>query len=642
MAFTPAAPLPINYSQGLPYPDIPVSFAVDAQLSNITNLQILGVPEWLTILNLLYSSSTQTITFSVRVNAAHADGMQEGNYEADIRLRFRANVSITTATITSDPYRVFIEINATTFLALNPTVLPFNYIIGGNLPQNQTLNITSGGSWNITAFQSWVTLSQTNGVGSSSLSVGVNTVGLTAGIYESILQVNDSLGTPRQATVTLVVTAGDTENTYLYVSPENLQFISEQGVDNTTQKTVTIEASDAWSVTSSQAWCVLSVSSGSSGLSSITVTVDSDELTNINLPYLAELVFTSEGIQKTVFVELIIIPFLLQGITSETHYFANDRNKLEVTNVFPNMQLYCEAIAGNGVENVVYKLNAPYQNGLAKQLIGMETNVLLKHVIPTNNFTTRVKHNIDPVNINLNAFNKAVFTGATTPLANYSNLKFLTGKTPEIANKLCYTPATINVTKDAIISLSALNATEAPTDIVISGDVTQTISATIANNLLTYNAIINLSLLSLQAGNQITIAWSGITITVNIKDNPVEQTIIAFENEWREFEFFECTGFLTITPKIDQIKTEIQVEGAEHTKIVSIDKGASYTLNTGYIYSKAEFEWLAKILYAERVYIYVDGQPVEIILDSKSLTTYKTREHFRSYNLKFTKAIIND
>lgn len=644
MSFTPASPLTFNYQQGYPTSDVTVSYDNPTFAAvNLTNLNIIGLPPWLTVLNLSYNSSDDKVVFTLRVNTAYAQGMSAGSFSTNIRVKYIAiNVLAQFTAHESPNYNVNIEVFQTVLLALNPTTLPFQYNIGASTPPIQILNITSGGSWNITTSQSWVTLSQTSGVGSSSIEVGVNVASLAVGTYQAILNVIDSLGTPRQAIVSLIINTADTEDTYLYVSPGNLQYISELEVDNTTEKTITIEASDAWAVTSSQTWVVLSASSGTSGISTITVTVDSDELTDTNVPYLAELTFTSEGIQKSVFIELIIVPFLLQGITSETLYFADDRNKLQVSNVFPNMQLYCEAIASNGSENIVYKLNAPYQTGIAKQLIGLEANVLLQHVAPTNNLTSRVKHNINPVTINLNVFNKAIFTGATTPLANYSNLRFLRGKTPIVTDKLCYIPSEINVTKDAVLSLSALDASEAPTDIEITGDATATISTSIANDLLTYNAIVNLAPLALSSGDQIIITWAGIEITVNIKPNPVEQHIIAFENEWLEFEFFECTGFLTIAPEAAQTKTEVQVEGTKHTKIVSIDNGKSYTLNTGYIYSQAEFEWLARILEAKRVYIYLGSEPVEIILDTKSLVTYKTREHFRSYNLKFTKAIIND
>jgi hypothetical protein len=641
MSFTPTSPYTFNFLQGL-----------DSQLQNViynappltpevvTNLQIIDQPSWLTVLNVAYFPEDKTIRFIIKVNEAYANGMLEGYHQASIRIRY--NIFSNALTITSDPFEIVLNIIQTTLLSLNPSVLPFNYNIGEALPDTQTLNITSGGSWNITAFQSWVTLSQTSGVGSSPVAVGVNVAGLTPGIYESLLVVNDSLGTPREAVVTLIVSTGDTEDTYLYVSPNNLQFISELEVENTTQKNITIEASDAWVVTSSQPWVELSVSSGGSGITTIIVSVDSDELTDINVPYLAELSFTSQGIQKTVFIELIIVPFLLQGITSEALYFADDCNKLEVSNVFPNMQLYCEAIASNGQENIVYKLNAPYQSGVAKQLIGLETNVLLQSINPLSNLTSRVQHRINPIVINLNVFNKAKFTGATTPLANYSNLRFLRGKTPTTLNKLCYIPSIVNVTKDAVLSLSALNTSEAPTQINISGDATATISTSIANNLLTYNAIVNLSTLDLSSGDQITINWANIEVLVNIKPNPIDHHIIAFENEWLELEFFECTGFLTIAPNAKQTKTQLQIEGTKQTKIVSIDNGETYTLNTGYIYTQAEFNWLSRILESKRVYIYLNGEAVEIVLDSKSLVTYKTREHFRAYNLKFTKAIIND
>ncbi|MFC0605884.1 BACON domain-containing protein [Winogradskyella pulchriflava] len=643
MSFNPPSPIAFNYQQYYTPLSQTVTYDISSELfvNSASQIETISMPPWLIMSNPYFVAADDKIYFTLSVNTTYAFTMAEGNYSDNIKLRFKVNIPVFgTITVTSDNYLVQLEVIHTTQLTLTPSVLPFSYLVGGSNPQNQTLSIASDSNWNIVSSQSWVTLSQANGYGSASVFVGVNPAGLTVGDYQAILQVTDGLGIPRVATVTLLVTEGDTEDTYLYVSPGSLQFISELEVENTTEKTITIEASDAWTLTSSEAWCVVSASSGTSGISTVTVTVDSDELTDTTVPYLSEIVFVSEGIQKTVFVELIIVPFLLDGITSETLYYADDRNKLQVTNVFPNMFLYIEAIASNGASNHVYKLSAPYQNGLAKQLIGMETNALLKSVIPTATLTTRVIHSINPVNININAYNKAQFSGATTALANYTNLQFLTGTTPSVTNKICYTPAILNLTKDAVISLSAVNLEEAPTQIVVTGSDSGTFTTSIANDLTTYNAILNLADLDLSAGDQIEVAWAGFTTTINIKDNAIEQTIIAFENEWKKYEFFECTGFLTETPTAKTTTTEVQDEGNKHTKVVTIDSGVEYTLNTGYIYTQAEYDWLARILESKHIYIYRNGAPVEIILSTKNLETYKTKTHYRSYNLKFTKAII--
>ena len=84
----------------------------------------------------------------------------------------------------------------------------------------------------------------------------------------------------------------------------------------------------------------------------------------------------------------------------------------------------------------------------------------------------------------------------------------------------------------------------------------------------------------------------------------------------------------------------MQVEGEKHTKVVAIDKGVDYTINTGYLYTQAEVDWLERMLYAKRKFIFIDDQPIEIIMETKSIETYKTREYTKGYPLKFRKAIV--
>lgn len=636
MAFNPASPLGLNYIQQ----QTTISQQV-VEFSPITsvqgNIEVLSLPVWLTATNIFYNSTNNKIYFTLKVNNAYAASMQPGEYNDTIKVRYRGGSFSTT--YTSNNYTVILSVIAYTPLQLNPTVFPFTYLIGGSNPQNQTLNITSSSNWTIVASQSWVTLSQTTGVNSGQIFVGVDPSGLSVGQYSAILTVQD-FQTTRQATVTLNVTEGDTINDFLYVNPQNLEFVSELGVANTTTKQVAIEASGSWSASASESWVNLSANSGSSGITNITVSVDSVALTDLDVPYLAQITFTQDDLQKTIYVQLYLVEFLTQGLESEGLYFSDDRNRLQITNIQPNMYLYLEGTLNNGSQNIIYQLNAPYQNGIAKVLVGLETNVMLKSVTPTSDFTSRIKNNISPVVINFVAYNKQQFSGGQSTINNFSNVRFLTGKTPTEINKLCYIPSTIHVTKNAVLSLSCLS-TDALTAIEITGDVTATLSSVIADNLLVYNAIVNLTALDLEVGNSITITFGDVTLNVVIKPEGLEQNILAIQNEWKEYEFFECTGALKMAPTAKQTTTELADEATKHTKIVSIDSGVDYEINTGDVYSQDEIDWLSKILDSKRVFIYRNGEPVEIILSTNSLDTYETRRAYSAFKLKFKKAIVS-
>lgn len=640
MAFNPT-----NYSfpflQGYPTAPLQVEFIIPDDHSDPKNIQVVNYPNWLTVTDLLLSNDQTKITFTLSVNESVASGLAEGQHEADVKLQYKPLVlgfQRVTYVTNSNPLKIFLNVTKTTQLTLSPSTMSFRYLIGGSLPQNQTLSIQSDSNWNVEAQQTWVVLSSNSGYQNGQVFIGVDPSGLSVGTYQSTVKVKDNL-LERFITVTLEVTDGNTDNNYLYVTRDYLRFISEEGIPNTSVQSIKFSASHNWTAVVSESWLVLSAGSGASGVQSIDVSVDSDELPAATTPYLASIVFNSNGIQRTVYVELYVVEFLVEGIENEGLYFADDRNKLSVSNINPNMFLRLFVLAATGYSNARYTIEAPYQNGIAKAYVGLETNDLLKTYIPTDNFTSRIKNSIKPILMTLNAVNINKTSGSSTEVVTLNNVRFLTGKTPTIANKLCYTPNRIYMTNKGKISLTVL-ATETPDEIVISGDYVATFSSGISQGLYVYNAIIDLSSMALVEGNEINIAFGGLSVDVQIKGNQPESTMIAFENEWREYEFFEMAGFVTEEPESDPTTTVIQVEGSKTTKTVEVDLSKDFTVNTGFVYSQNEVDWLAKMLTARRVFLYKNSKPVEVILETKRLKTYETRNHLPSFNLKFKSAVV--
>lgn len=634
MNFTPASPLSLSYTPNQIFTTQQEVVFDDGSISFPSNNIITGLPAWLEVLN-VYETGGYGY-FTLRVKSTYANSMAVGTYSATIQIKYFGPNSH--GVLSSTTYNVNLEILEDNPLEISPTVLSYQYVIGSATPQNQSLSITSASNWSAVVSQSWVSLSQNSGVNNGQIFVSVDPTGLTVGQWSAIINITDA-GNTRSATVTLTITEGDTDTEFLYVSPQNVQFISEVGVANTNEKTITIESSGNWSANALQSWLNLSTTTGSSGSTSIVLTVDTVSLTDTDASYLGVIFFTQGSIQKILYVELFLIEFYLTGIESEGLYFSDDRNKLQVTNINPNTYLLLEGTLNNGVTNQIYTLKAPYQNGLASVLFGLETNVMLKSVIPTNNFSTRIKNNISPVTINFVASNSTLNSGSQSTFYSWQNVKFLTGKTPNVENKLNYLPKTVYLTKDAVLSLSVISES-ALSEISINGDVSATLLTVLSGDYLVYNAIVNLSELDLEVGNEITIVFGGFYQKVIIKPSGLEQTILAFENEWREYEFFECTGTLKIADNADQTTTVLQEDGVTRRQIVSIDNDKTYTVSTGHIYSQDEIDWLAYLLKSRRVFIYQDNEPIEIVLSTKSLSTYETRTAFNAYDLKFTKAII--
>ena len=633
MSFTPAS-ASFQFASLEASPPQDINFEAPSFHTLIRNIEVRNLPNWLEAYN-IYNQGVD-IYFSLRINDAYASTMQDDNYTETIDLRYQYGTGF--LQLGSASFTVNLAVSNPVPLSLTPSVLPFQYIIGDPAPQNQVINVTSESTWTATVNQNWCTITPQQASNSGIITVSVDPVGLSTGNYQAIVTVQDA-GATRFVTVTLLVTEGDTDSTFLYLTPTNVQFISEVGVANSTQKSIAVETSGTWSAFNSDSWLVLSATSGNSGITNITVSVDSDELTDTTIPYIAEIVFTSQGITKSAFVELILVPFVLAGIESENTYFADDRNYLQASNTFPNMFLFIDGYASSESVNLPVKKSVPFQDGIARVLLGLEANTLIRPPNTITSFSSRVFPMVKPINLSFSTYNKQILSGNTSLINTYSNVLFLPGKTPSVTDKFCYTPLELTLTKDAVLILSAKRTDDVNT-ITITGDVNNTIGSSVVDGRFGYSALINLSPLNLSEGNVININWAGFDYTINIKSKSLEQTLIAFENEWRNFEMFECTGSVIITNDAKQTTTELQVEAEKQTKIVDIDSGGTFSINTGWIYSQEEVDWLSRILESKRVFVYQSGIPIEVILTTKNLELYKTRDNLKSYTLKFKKAVV--
>lgn len=641
-----------NYKKFVPNNIQPVNVTFEiggVDIVDFRNIQVLGFPNWATVYNILvediYNENTDSlekkVTFSVNVIKTIAETFFPGPTTSTLYVQgeYKENVpgALWTPFYDGVGFPITLIVEDTDLLSITPNPMVFNWVIGQPLPASKLAQLVSISNWTLEADQSWVTLSLTSGVSNSAVSIGVLPEGLPVGDYQAILTLTNTILT-RNAIVILSITDTDTEEDYLYIDRRNLEFISEFEEENTKEKTINLDVSGSWTATPSAAWLVISEESGSSGLHALTVTVDSDELA-IGV-YTGTITFQTGDIIKKVYVILRVLEFYTQGIESNTLYFADDRNTLEVAATAENTYLLLDTVAANGVDNITYEQEAPYLQGVANILIGLETNDLLKGFTPSNDLTSKIQNRIRPVNIGFTAFNINKTSNGVTQIEQFQNLYFLTGKTPVISNKLCYIPSNISVTNKAVLSLTVLATVAAPTSIVITGDISTTISGSIDNNLYVYNALVNLKGLGLEPGNAITITFGSLVVNVTIRKNEPEETIIAFENEWRELEIFNCLGFISKTPTANETTTEVAVDGKKLTKVVKIESGVDYTLATGFIYSQEEVDWLATILKARKKYIFENGAWVEIELTTNKLEVYRTRNYLKAYRLTFKRALI--
>lgn len=593
-----------------------------------------ALPPWLEVYNLSFSNSPRSISFNLRLKENYIKSMSEGYY--DTKIDFKVKYAALGWLLDVYDYPISLQVINTVLLNVNPSNLLFNYTVGSSLPTNKIVQIVAESNWSVSTSQSWVTLSSSNGIGNSQLVAGVDPASLTVGTYDAVVMIQDGIS-QKNIVVTLVVSEGDTPSTFLYVNPRNLEFVSEFEKDNPKEFNLNLETSHDWSASVSESWISLSASSGNSGIQNILVGVSSIALTKG--VYTGFVEFTSNNLIKKTYITLRVVEFLETGIESETLYFANDRNKLKVTNVEDNTFLVLDFITSTQSNNLSYQKEVPFYQGVASVLIGDETSDLLRSSKPTNIFTSRIFNTIQPLNISFASSIENKKTGAITPLKQYSNVRFLNGSSPTDDNKLSYIPSIIYMTNQGVISLSILSYS-LPEPLEITGDATAIFHAAIASDLYVYNAVINLASLNLTKGNTIAIKFGELTTNVIIKEPAVESTLLAFENEWNQYEFFECTGFLKKQIDVKKRTTTSQVEDKKHTKISSLEIGYRYSINTGNIYTQEENEWLSKILTSKKVFIYLNGNAIEILIVNKNLEFYKTRERIKSYTLDFKKAII--
>lgn len=629
MSFTPGSPLSLAYKKFTQVP-APVKIVVTTPINSYL-LTYTGNANWLRIGNIVFSETSAS--FFITLDSGIIDRLSPGNYST--------TVSFSASNETDKPgyvgsYTVNLIVEDTVLLNLTPTLLSFSYNIGDTAPAAKLLQIASENSWTATSNQSWLNLSPASGMNNGTVQVTTDISGLAAGLYEASINVDDGQFT-KATSVYLTVTEGNNETNYLYLNPVNFEFLSELSVANPNQKLINIDTANTWSAVSNQSWIVLSATSGAAGIADLDLSVDSAALA-LGI-YQAEIVFTSNNIIKKIYVTLRVVDIAVFGLEDNTLYYADDRTKLTVSSVQDNTFLNLEMNTSNFDENINYVTAQPYFKGVCNALIGMETNFLQKSTKPTSNLSTRIHNEVKPININISAYDVNLFTGAQNSIGAYTNLKFLNGKTPVVQDRMSYIPQTINVSNKAILQLSVVSDIN-PGNAEITGAISSTVANTLGGNLYVYTLLLNLSEFTLVHADVFQVVFGGLTLNVNIDTAYTELNTLAFENEWNNYEFFETKGKLTNKLGVEKVNFEKSKDGQKHTRTISAIEEVDFVLNTGLIQTPEEVEWLSKILKSKRVFIYKNGFPVEVVLETGKMTISKTREYSHSYNLTFKNAIV--
>jgi uncharacterized protein (TIGR03437 family) len=168
-------------------------------------------------------------------------------------------------------------------ISLGSTQLQFTYTTGGTAPAPQSVTIANSGggtlSWSASSGASWLSVSPVSGTGSGTLTVGINTAGLSAQTYNGAINIRASGASPQTISVTLTVSAPQPS---LSLSTTKANFSLTLGGGAPASQTVNVTNAGggtlAWSASSGSSWLTVSPPSGT-GAGTLTLGINTSGLT---------------------------------------------------------------------------------------------------------------------------------------------------------------------------------------------------------------------------------------------------------------------------------------------------------------------------------------------------------------------------
>lgn len=219
---------------------------------------------WLTLNNASSASGTNLGSVSIRVNPA---GLSVGTHNGLI--------TIVGTGATNSPQTVTVSFDVTAAptptIGLSATTLSFSAVQGGSSPANKTISVSNSGSgtlnWTATENASWLSLSPASGTGAGTISVAVNTSGLSVGTVSTPITIaaSGATNTPQTVTVSLTITAAAVPPA-IGITPGSLTFTAQQGGGNPAPQSLAVRNTGGgtltWTVSNNAAWLSHSPTSG--------------------------------------------------------------------------------------------------------------------------------------------------------------------------------------------------------------------------------------------------------------------------------------------------------------------------------------------------------------------------------------------
>lgn len=176
-------------------------------------------------------------------------------------------------------YYLYDSLNVPTYIALSEDTLHFAGLAGGPNPPSQTFTVGSIGLplvFNLVENAPWITKSPSTGTTPRQITVGINSTGLTAGVYFDSIEVTSAtaLNSPQYVYVRLSLTNPPST---IGVSPTSIFFNAIAGGSNPAPQLLNITNTGGgtldWSVSNTESWLSLFPTSGT-GDGAATVSAD--------------------------------------------------------------------------------------------------------------------------------------------------------------------------------------------------------------------------------------------------------------------------------------------------------------------------------------------------------------------------------
>lgn len=627
MAFNPAA-VSLTYKKTV---NFPVVFVTAELQYFIGSYVFLEVPSWLNVIQDNWDDANKIVTYKLTVK--NADNLAEGTYNGVFKIAYN-NFIFGGGYLDEQSLDVTLKIVDTVRLSISKSEFTFSHNIGDPAPATQFLVINTENNWSIVANEPWVTLSQENGNGNQSIDIGVDVAGLAPGIYTSAFIVDDGRDT-KIGKINLLINGDTASEDYLEVTPTTINFSEKSGQAPTSQASVTIDSSLDVAIATTTPWLQLSNAAFTAGKNVLGIITTATEALAVG-NHIGSVSITSGYGTRVVNVLLRIVEIVTQGIQNDGFYYAKDRNILFLSTSDENAEALLEftAYPSGGIKT--YSKRCPFFENTVQTIIGLETEVLLKPAALPDLLSDLFKP-LEPLKYDLRVYDKKLNSSALTERQTFTNLSFLNGKTPKVADKLSYIPASITTNADGVVVFSFISEAAINT-IEITGDKTQSIAVNKPAGKI-FTAVVRLKDLALQPLQKITITCGPVSVEVRIKRPEMDTFQLIWLNEWDLPEVMNLDGIIEIIEEDDSRTVDIAEAGKTISRIIDIKEPKTFRVNTGNIYSEEEVKWLATVLRSGKMWLEIGGERTEVVRTYKNQTISRTRETIRNYSLTFDAAV---